>query len=96
MSRNGRAATGTSAGSLGFGGMLTLLFIALKLCGQIDWSWWWVLAPVWIPGALMLLLLAVAAIAYSGAAVIDARARHRRARAGQARPHEHGPARRWP
>lgn len=26
---------------------LTLLFIALKLCDQIDWSWWWVLAPAW-------------------------------------------------
>lgn len=24
------------------------MFIALKLCGVIDWSWWWVLSPLWI------------------------------------------------
>ena len=28
--------------------LLTLLFVALKLSGHIDWSWWWVLSPVWI------------------------------------------------
>jgi hypothetical protein len=26
--------------------LLTVLFIALKLCGVIDWSWWWVLSPI--------------------------------------------------
>jgi len=26
--------------------LLTVLFIALKLCGIIDWSWWWVLSPI--------------------------------------------------
>lgn len=31
-----------------FLGLLTLLFIALKLTDVIDWSWWWVLSPVWI------------------------------------------------
>lgn len=39
---------------IGFPGLLTLLFIALKLLNQIDWSWWWVLAPAWIPLALIL------------------------------------------
>jgi len=34
--------------------LLTVLFIALKLCGIIDWSWWWVLSP--IPIALGILL----------------------------------------
>ncbi len=28
---------------------LNLLFITLKLTGVIDWSWWWVFAPVWCP-----------------------------------------------
>ena len=37
-----------SGGGVDFIGLLTLLFIALKLCGVIDWSWWWVLSPVWI------------------------------------------------
>ena len=29
--------------------LIGCLFIALKLCHVIDWSWWWVLAPIWIP-----------------------------------------------
>ena len=28
--------------------LLTILFVALKLTGQIDWSWLWVLSPIWI------------------------------------------------
>jgi hypothetical protein len=34
--------------------VLTLVFIVLKLTDQIDWSWWWVLSPLWIPLALVL------------------------------------------
>ena len=33
---------------LNFAEGLTLVFIALKLCKIINWSWWWVLAPTWI------------------------------------------------
>jgi hypothetical protein len=33
---------------VGFTSFLTLLFIGLKLCGVIGWSWWWVLSPLWI------------------------------------------------
>lgn len=33
---------------MGFFDLLLLLFIGLKLAGVIDWSWWWVLSPVWI------------------------------------------------
>ena len=33
---------------LGFAEALTLLFIALRLCGVIDWPWLWVLSPIWI------------------------------------------------
>lgn len=29
--------------------LLLVLFIGLKLTGYIDWSWWWVLSPIWIP-----------------------------------------------
>lgn len=36
------------AGGVGFFGLLTILFIGLKLTGYIDWSWFWVLAPIWI------------------------------------------------
>lgn len=47
-----------TSGGVGFFGALTLLFIALKLTGHITWSWWWVLAPTWIPVVLFLLLVA--------------------------------------
>lgn len=35
-------------GGAGFVGLLTILFIGLKLTGHIAWSWWWVLSPIWI------------------------------------------------
>lgn len=37
---------------VGFLGLLTLLFLALKLCGVVTWSWWAVFAPMWIPTAI--------------------------------------------
>lgn len=42
-----------------FCGLLTVAFIVLKLTGFIDWSWLWVLAPIWIPIALYLIFLLV-------------------------------------
>lgn len=46
----------SQSGGIGFAGLLTILFIGLKLTGHIDWSWWWVLSPIWI-GAISLVLL---------------------------------------
>lgn len=46
----------SSSTGIGFFGLLTILFVALKLTGHIDWSWWWVLAPLWIPAALVILV----------------------------------------
>lgn len=40
---------------IGFCGLLAILFIALKLMGYIAWSWLWVLAPLWIGVAMILL-----------------------------------------
>lgn len=39
------------------GGALALLFVGLKLGHIIDWSWWWVLAPLWIPVAVAVVVL---------------------------------------
>jgi hypothetical protein len=39
---------------IGFPGLLALIFITLKLTDYIDWSWWWVLAPIWVPLALFM------------------------------------------
>ena len=49
-------------GGVGFLGALTILFIALKLTHVIDWSWWWVLAPLWIPVAVVLGIIVIVAI----------------------------------
>lgn len=47
------------AGGIGTPGLLGLIFIVLKLCGVIHWSWWWVLSPFWIGFALFLIGLLV-------------------------------------
>ncbi len=44
---------------LGFVDALTLLFIALKLTGQIDWNWIWVLSPIWISISFLAVLTVV-------------------------------------
>lgn len=49
--------------------LLTVLFIGLKLTGHIAWSWWWVLAPVWIPFAIVVGVLAVVGIVMAWAKV---------------------------
>ena len=54
-------------GSVGFGGILTLIFITLKLLGKITWSWWWVLSPIWISlagGLLIGFLIFLGALIY--------------------------------
>lgn len=57
------AQTTSSSGGIGFLGVLTIAFVVLKLVGIITWSWWWVLAPLWIPAALAVLVLAVVGVA---------------------------------
>ena len=49
----------TTAGGIGFCGLLTVAFIVLKLTGVINWSWLWVLAPIWIPTAITLAIIAI-------------------------------------
>lgn len=36
---------------------LTLVFIGLKLAKVIEWSWWWVFSPMWIPVIILLIIL---------------------------------------
>jgi len=37
--------------------LLTIVFVVLKLTGVIAWSWWWVTAPLWVPYAIILVIL---------------------------------------
>lgn len=46
--------TSSSSGGIGFCGLLTVLFIGLKITDNIDWSWLWVLSPLWLPLSLVL------------------------------------------
>lgn len=50
---------GSSTNGVGFFGLLTLLFIGLKLTKVITWSWVWVLSPIWLPLAVLLAGLVV-------------------------------------
>lgn len=53
-----------SSGGIGFFGLLTIVFIVLKLCHVITWSWIWVLSPIWSPvfvGIIILLIIGVIA-----------------------------------
>lgn len=46
----------SSSSGIGFVGLLTIVFIVLKLLGKITWSWWWVLSPLWISAALVVVI----------------------------------------
>lgn len=50
---------------IGFTGILTIVFIVLKLLGKISWSWVWVLAPLWISFAFGLLMFVVLIIFFA-------------------------------
>lgn len=52
----------SSSGGIGFCGLLTIVFITLKLIGKIDWSWLWVLAPLWIPLSILVIILIIVGI----------------------------------
>lgn len=53
----------TTAGGIGFCGLLAVAFIVLKLTGVINWSWLWVLAPIWIPTAITLAIIVIVLVA---------------------------------
>jgi membrane protein YdbS with pleckstrin-like domain len=42
--------------SIGFGGILFIVFLILKLTNVIAWSWWWVTSPLWIPIAIAIVI----------------------------------------
>lgn len=60
MQNNQNSNTTQNSGGIGFVGLLTILFIGLKLTGFITWSWWWVLSPLWISTGVVLIFFTLA------------------------------------
>ncbi len=56
------AKVASSGGGVSFAGLLTVLFIGLKLTNTIDWTWFWVLSPVIFSAILIVLILIIAGI----------------------------------
>lgn len=50
------SANESSNAGISLGGILFVVFLVLKLTNVIDWSWWWVTAPLWIPAAFIILV----------------------------------------
>lgn len=48
--------------SFPYGFVLFIVFLVLKLTDKIDWSWWWVTCPLWIPLGIVLVILVVVSI----------------------------------
>lgn len=55
-----------SNGGMGLLSVLCLIFIVLKLTGLISWSWWWVLSPLWIYLALVIMVVILTALSKGG------------------------------
>jgi hypothetical protein len=49
-------------GGIGFTGLLAIVFITLKLCKVINWSWVWVLSPIWITAVIVIILFIIVII----------------------------------
>lgn len=48
-----------NSNGIGFVGALTIAFVVLKLMKIIDWSWWWVLSPLWMSALVVIAVIAV-------------------------------------
>ncbi len=62
----------TTGGGIGFCGLLTVLFIGLKLTHYINWSWLWVFSPLWIPIPVILLGITIVMIIQGVMLVLEA------------------------
>jgi hypothetical protein len=56
--------TSSSSGGIGFPGLLTVLFVGLKLTGYISWSWWWIFSPLWISALIGLTVVGILLVLY--------------------------------
>lgn len=56
------AENSSSSEGVGFLGLMFLIFMTLKLTGVIDWSWWWVTAPLWGGFALIFIVIMIVVV----------------------------------
>ena len=49
----------TSNFGIGIETILFIVFLVLKLTNNIDWSWWWVTAPLWIPFVIFIIIVII-------------------------------------
>lgn len=61
-----------NSGGISLAGATFIVFLVLKLTRVIDWSWWWVTAPLWIPTALVVAVLIVVGAIAGAVKVLDA------------------------
>lgn len=76
MNDHNKNENGKAAGGVGFCGLLAIAFIVLKLTHVIEWSWLWVLSPLWIPAAIVagiLVIVVIVAIVKMTAAEVQKR-----------------------
>jgi hypothetical protein len=62
MEERKMSSSSNSSGGIGFCGLLTIVFVLLKVFGKIDWSWWLVFSPIWISAIIVVLILLVVLI----------------------------------
>jgi hypothetical protein len=60
----------SSSNGISFAGLLTIVFITLKLCGVIHWFWLWVLSPLWISASIVVGILLISGLVMLGAWLI--------------------------
>jgi hypothetical protein len=52
----------SKSGGLGIGMILFIVFLVLKLTNVINWSWWWVTSPLWIPFVAAAVILGIVGV----------------------------------
>lgn len=55
-----------ASSGIGLPGVLFVVFLVLKLTGNIDWSWWWVTSPIWIPVLTAVAILITLIVVFVG------------------------------
>ena len=72
--------SGATGSGITLSGLTFIVFLVLKLCNVIDWSWWWVTAPLWIPFAIGIAVLLIIVIIALLGILIDNIKHNRRGR----------------